>query len=175
MGKYIACICEGGAERAILDLLLENNKLIFEKENLIEEEILRCRKGKDFEERYLKKGFSEKITVYRILDSRKENFKLSPAYAKKVDVINVITAPEIEMLIILNEGLYSEFKKSGIKPSEFCKSKMKCKEIKTYDFVKAYFSNVDILIHAIYEYRRVSNVRNGEWTISDLLNREGGK
>ncbi|WP_329602443.1 hypothetical protein [Enterocloster hominis (ex Hitch et al. 2024)] len=82
MGKYIACICEGGAERAILDLLLENNKLIFEKENLIEEENLRCRKGKDFEERYLKKGFSEKITVYRVLDSRRENFKLSPAYAK---------------------------------------------------------------------------------------------
>ncbi len=60
MGKYIACICEGGAERAILDLLLENNKLIFEKENLIEEEILRCRKGKDFEERYLKKVFRKK-------------------------------------------------------------------------------------------------------------------
>lgn len=46
---------------------------------------------------------------------------------QKVDVINVITAPEIEMLIILNEGLYSEFKKSGIKPSEFCKAKMKGK------------------------------------------------
>ena len=52
---------------------------------------------------------------------------------------------------------------------------MKGKEIKSYDFVKAYFSSVDILIHAIYEYRRVSNVRKGEWTISDLLNREEGK
>lgn len=31
MGKYIACICEGGAERAILDLLLDNQKLIFER------------------------------------------------------------------------------------------------------------------------------------------------
>lgn len=40
MGKYIACICEGGAERAIFDLLLEKNKLIFKKENLIEEEII---------------------------------------------------------------------------------------------------------------------------------------
>ena len=37
MGKYIACICEGGAERAILDLLLDNYKLIFEREDLIEE------------------------------------------------------------------------------------------------------------------------------------------
>lgn len=29
----------------------------------------------------------------------------------KIDVINVITAPEIEMLIILNEGKYAEYKK----------------------------------------------------------------
>lgn len=25
MGKYIACICEGGAERAILDLFLDSD------------------------------------------------------------------------------------------------------------------------------------------------------
>ena len=42
--KYIACICEGGAERAILDLLLDNHKLKFEHEDLIEEEVLRCRR-----------------------------------------------------------------------------------------------------------------------------------
>ena len=52
------------------------------------------------EEKYLRKGFLEKISVIRILDSRRENFKLSKAYEQKVDVINVITAPEIEMLII---------------------------------------------------------------------------
>lgn len=30
MAKYVACICEGGAERAIIDLLLDHHKLIFE-------------------------------------------------------------------------------------------------------------------------------------------------
>ena len=100
MAKYTACICEGGAERAILDLLLDHHMLIFEREDLIEEEVLRCRSAKEFEGKYLKKGFSEKITVYRILDSRRENFKLSKAYEQKVDVINVVTAPVIEMLII---------------------------------------------------------------------------
>ena len=69
------------------------------------------------ETRYLRKGFREMISVVRILDSRRENFKLSKAYESKVDVINVITAPEIEMLIIFNENKYSEFKKSGKKPS----------------------------------------------------------
>lgn len=42
------------------------------------------------------------------------------AYAGKVDVINVVTAPEIEMLIIFNEDKYKEFKKSGKKPSSSC-------------------------------------------------------
>lgn len=169
MGKYVACICEGGAESAILNLLLEHDKLIFKKEELLEEEILRCRKGKDFEERYLRKGFSGKITVFRILDSRREKFKLSKAYEKKVDVINVITAPEIEMLIILNEGHYSEYKKSGMKPSEYCKIKLKYKNVKLYDFIKEYFSDINSLINAIHEYRRVAKVRSSEQTISDLL------
>ena len=43
---------------------------------MIEEEIIRCREGKKFEEKYLRKGFLDKISVIRILDSRRENFKL---------------------------------------------------------------------------------------------------
>ena len=49
MTKYTACICEGGAETAILDLLLDQNKLIFSRDDLLEGEILKTRKGKDFE------------------------------------------------------------------------------------------------------------------------------
>lgn len=54
LSKYIACICEGTAERVIIDLLLDNNKLIFSRESLIEREVLRCRSGKKFEEQYLR-------------------------------------------------------------------------------------------------------------------------
>ena len=38
-------------------------------------------------------------------------FRLSKAYEGKVGVNNVITAPEIEMLIIFNEGKYHEISK----------------------------------------------------------------
>ena len=130
MSKYKACICEGGAETAIMDLLLDQNKLIFSRDELLEGEILRTRKGKEFETRYLKKNFSGKITVYRILDSRRENFKISKAYQQKVEVVNVITAPEIEMLIICNEGKYHDFeKKKNMSPSEYCKSILKMKKV----------------------------------------------
>ena len=149
LAKYKACICEGSAENAIMDILLDNKLLIFSREEMLEEEIIRCRDAKKFEEKYLRKGFENKISVIRILDSRKENFKLSKAYEHKVDVINVITAPEIEMLIIFNENKYKELKKSRKKPSNFCKEELKMTNVKNYSFVKDYFSNSDLLVKAI--------------------------
>jgi hypothetical protein len=171
LNGYIACICEGSAERAIMELLLDDNKLKFTSEELLEEEIIRHRSAKEFEKRYLRKGFSEQITVLRILDSRNENFKLSKAYKDKVAVIDVITAPEIEMLIICNENKYNEFHKykSNMKPSEFCKTKLNFRHVKDYEFVKDYFSDTEKLLESIHEYRRVSKIKKGEYTLFDLL------
>lgn len=169
LSKYNACICEGTAEQVIMDLLLDNNKLIFSRNELLEHEVLRCRTGKNFEEQYLRKGFTEQITVFRILDSRRENFKLSKAYQNKVKIINVITAPEIEMLVILNEGKYADYKKSSKKPSEYCKSDLKYHDVKSATFVRSYFNDIDILIRAIIEYKRVSNVQRNEITLADIL------
>lgn len=174
MGNYIACICEGGAESAIIDLLLDSHKLIFEREDLLEERVLSCRSGKEFQERYLRKGFTEKITVYRILDSRRENFKISKAYEPKVDVRNVITAPEVEMLIICNENKYEEYwnekrKNPDLKPSEYCKAYLKYKNVKCYDFVSRYFSDTEVLINTLHKYREISKIPKKETCIFDLL------
>lgn len=43
--KYIACICEGTAEQGIINILLDNNKLIFDRKDLLEEDVLRSRSG----------------------------------------------------------------------------------------------------------------------------------
>lgn len=156
LAKYKACICEGSAEAAIIDILVDNGLLVFTREEMLEE-------------RYLRKSFNNQISIIRILDSRREDFRLSKAYAHKVDVINVITAPEIEMLIIHSEGKYDAFKRSGKKPSDFCKTDLRMHDVKSYDFVKDYFSNQQVLINAIKEYRRTANVPKGEYSLSDLL------
>lgn len=169
LAKMKACICEGAAEAAIIDVLLDNDLLIFRREEMLDEAVIRCREGKNFETRYLRKGFKDLISVIRVLDSRRENFRLSKAYEKKVDVINIITAPEIEMLIILNENKYNEFKKSGKKPSVFCKENLKMSNVKSYDFVKEYFGNPEILVGAIKKYNEVSKIRKDEYTLLDLL------
>lgn len=169
LANYKACICEGSEESAIIDILVDNGLLIFKREEMLDESVIRCRSAKKFEERYLRKGFDNQISVIRILDSRREDFRLSKAYKHKIDVINVITAPEIEMLLIHNEGAYDRFKRSGKKPSEFCKTNLRMYDVKSYDFVKDYFSNPQTLVNAIKEYRRTANIPKGEYSLSDLL------
>ncbi|WP_218950323.1 hypothetical protein [Streptobacillus felis] len=112
MKKIIACICEGGAESFIINKLLDEDKLIFNREDLLEGELIRERSAAVFEKKYLSKGFEGKIELYIIHDSIKENFKLSKLYKHKVDVKHIITYPEIEMLVIIKENKYLEYKKS---------------------------------------------------------------
>lgn len=163
LGEYVACICEGAAEEAIMNILLENDLLIFSREKIIEEKVIRCRDGKKFGKEYLRKSFNGKISVIRILDSRNENFKIGKAYQHKVDII---TAPEIEMLIIFTENKYTQFMKSGKKPSDFCTQDLRMSNVKNYDFVYDYYSDVTLLITAIKEYHRVKRIPKGE---NDLL------
>ena len=169
LSRYVACICEGTAEQVIVSKLLDAGRLIFTRDDLLDSEIIRTRGAAAFEQRYLRKGFQDKITVLRVLDSRRENFKMSKAYEHKIDVINVITAPEIEMLIILNEGKYDAYKRSRKKPSDFCKEDLKMGSVKNREFVENYFSDTARLIAAIREYRRVSNIPVGEYSLCDLL------
>ena len=41
--------------------------------------------------------------------------------------------------------------------------------VKSYEFVKDYFSDPQTLVGAIKEYRRTANIPNGEYCLSDLL------
>ena len=167
-----ACICEGAAEGAIIDLLVDNGLLIFSREEMLDEKVIRSRTGKNFEEQYLRRGFETKVTVLRILDSHHEKFQLSKAYAHQVDVINVVTAPEIEMLIIHAEGKYEQFVRSRRKPSTFCKETLKMKHVKSREFVMNYFSDPHKLVAAIRRHKQVSQPQRDEIFLYDLLAEE---
>lgn len=116
--SLIACICEGGAEIAIMDILLN----------------------------------------------------LSKAYRCQVEVINVITAPEIEILIIASKKKYDEYRRSNFKkPSDYCKNVLEIKNVKSPIFIKDYFSNPSFLVDSIKEYHRVHKQKNAEATLYDLI------
>lgn len=169
LASYKAVLCEGAAEESIINILLDEHLLIFERDELIEESVLRCRNARVFERRYLRKSFNDKISVIRILDSRAERFNISREYRDKIDVINIITAPEIEMLIIHAEKRYDEYRKSGKKPSFFCKEDLKMHNVKSAEFIKSYFQDPSKLLLAIEMYNRKARRRKGELNLSDII------
>ena len=172
MGDMYAVLCEGNAEQAIMNVLLDADVLFFSRSEMLDEEVMKVRSAKSFERRYLNKAMPNKITVYRILDSSSENFKISKANRHKIDVVNVLTKPEIEMLIIVSEGLFDDYKRkksSYGKPSEYVKSILGYKNVKSSAFVYDYFRNHKKLIHALHEYRRLSKISNDDQTVADLL------
>jgi hypothetical protein len=153
-----------------MDILLDNDMLIFKREQLIDERVIPRMSVKDFERRYLRTAYDQNILILRVIDSRREAFRLSKAYRCQVSVIDVITAPEIEMLIIASKGKYDEWNKSGVKkPSDFCKNNLGIKNVKSPSFIKKYFGDPNFLLESIREYHRVHKQKNNEASLYDLI------
>lgn len=72
---------------------------------------------------------------------------------------------------IVHKGKYAEYSrvKSHIKPSEFCKETLKLPSVKTAEFIENYFSDIEDLLYAIKEYKRLSNIPKNEICLADLI------
>lgn len=172
--ENIFIICEGPTEVTILNILLENDKLIYSYDDLQYFEPLHIRSALEFERDYLNKDL-ENIKVYRIIDSRNKNvlkFKLSKAFEDKVEIINCVTSPEIEMLIIIAFGKYEEYTnkyKSKLKPNEYVKSILKISNPKNHKTIRKIFADCELLCESIKEYSRCSKKIKDVNHISCLL------
>jgi hypothetical protein len=170
-----ALIAEGGSEHAILDVLIKHDLLVFRRDQILKEKVLRNRSGKSFQNEHLRQGFgSQQLIVYRVLDSKGENFKLSPAYRPKVKaVIDLRTRPEIEMLFVIHFGDYAKFcrVKSNVKPSEFAKMHYasQVRQIKSYEDVFAFWdARPHDLVRAIRQYAKYTDDKESE-TLAGII------
>ena len=122
----IACIYEGGAEKAVLDLLMENECLYFSKADLLSGDFIRQVSGKVFASRFL--GYSIKensIDLIRVQDSRRADLGLPSTYLCKIrSEVKCLTRPEIEMLVIIAEDCHDDFQKRRMKPSHRSTARM---------------------------------------------------
>lgn len=127
-GNLVACICEGNAEKEIIEILIENGRLPFKQEELLDGMFTgSMRKAKNLENRYLSQSFEpgQKVEIIRVIDSKKERYVIDRDFEEKIegDVFNCITRPEIEILVVIYYDKLSEFHRSNYKkPSEYCKS-----------------------------------------------------
>lgn len=170
-GKTIICSCEGTAEEVIISLLIDNNKLCFSREDLVFEKLTRARTGKDIADKFLNLDYKQDVVILRILDRPKEKLKLPKAYQERFSVYDVCTPREIEMLIIVNEEKWVEYKRveRTYKPSDYCKTELRMANVKNKEFIADYFRDIDKLINTIHKYTRLAQKHPGVYQLSDIL------
>ena len=172
--EYVICICEGAAEQTIIELLLDHNSLAFAHDNLVGREVTRKRKSSEIQSSFLNRAYQRRVNILRILDSKKDSFKLPSLYAERYPVHNIYTRPEIEMLLIIAEGQskkYLQKEKSRYKPSAYCAEVLfPGKHIKSREFIQDYFTDINKLHNAIRLYHEQAG-KQGEAHLFHLLSK----
>ncbi|MFL2101504.1 hypothetical protein [Desemzia sp. FAM 24101] len=174
MEEIIACIYEGTAEKVIIETLLNANKLIFNTEDLLNEELIKRIKPKQFQTKYLNQDYEKKIKIIRVIDKKSEGFKIAAPFEKQIsEIVSIITRPEIEILVIIGMGEYDRYKRQSSrghqKPSDYCTQVLNIKNVKTEKFVRQHFSNVEYLINCLNEYHSKIDLKPGEKDFITLL------
>lgn len=173
----ILIMCEGPNELKIVNLLLDNNKLKFTRDDLLDMRPFHARQLTSPQLKPALDAYHGDIEIYRIGD------KMSDALKVPKELLPVIksqakfcTKPELEMLLIIAENKASDFEKvkAKQKPKDFCKQNVICKR-KKYDnstvFYEDYFGDrIELLVSAITEYHRTHGKhKSDEGYLFDLL------
>lgn len=175
-GQDVACICEGSSEVLVINMLLDRGALLFDRSQLLMEEPLGPRffRSQDlFIDQFLGMDFGEEGLALLVIQDRKNaSYTIRRPYSEKVAYsCYVVTAPEIEMLMVHSCGLYTKYKKQKDKPSVFMAQHLKISgsKLKSREFIEKFYSDHD-LVEAIREHKRKS-VLDGKQMIflADLL------
>ena len=165
-GYHPIISCEGTAEQVAVDILLEADALVFSEADVVD--VTRLRKASDIQDNYLNLDYDWPVCIVRVLDSRRERFKLGNLYAGRFPVVSYVTHPEIEVLAIIREASRRRWHGGRIKPSAFCKQELGMHEVKREGFLKSYW-DADSLTAAAREYKRLSKIPKGELCLADLI------
>lgn len=172
-------MCEGPNELVILRILLKYDKLIFGEDELIGLTPYHARQIASSAQVRAELNMypGNDVLIMRVGDVQNENFKIPVDYSDKIlETKKYCTKPELEMLLIISEGLVAEYEKtkSSIKPKNFAKDHIKMGKWK-YDnssrfFMEYYGADPGKLVAAIKEYKRIKSAhKKDELYLADLL------
>ena len=164
----VAITGEGNCEVYLLNNLIERGCLIFSKKDILDRKVLHLRQPKMIAPVVNTLPIQEEITFYRVGDTQRDEFDLScfgQSRKERITIKKICTKPEIEILIIINEGLYTEYLKvsSSVSPKEFVKNK-----VKKYTSFNDYIDSHD-MVSSIKEYKRLKKHEKDELYLADLL------
>jgi hypothetical protein len=175
--KYLI-MCEGPNELEVIKILLRHDCLKLTEDDLLGLVPYHARqiKSSGIVQTALNM-YPGEVTVLRIGDKLNERLQIPAEYQEKITVVEkYCTKPELEMLLIISEGLTKKFDKvkSKEKAKTFAKNNIKCGR-RPYkndtSFYTAYYdSNPDLLVQSIKEYRHIKGSHaKDEHYLAELL------
>lgn len=171
-------MCEGTNELKLIELLLDNDKLKFDRDDLLDMRPFHARQLTSPQLKPALDAYHGELSIYRVGDKMSDALKIPKELLPFIkEQRKFCTKPELEILLIIAENSVSQFEKvkSKQKPKDFCKQTIVLNR-KKYDnstaFYDNYFkNNIDALVSAIIEYRRTHGKhKSDEGYLYDLLN-----
>lgn len=170
-------MCEGPNELKIIELLLDNHKLKFTRDDLLDLRPFHARKLESAHLKPVLEAYHSDIIIYRIGDKISDKLTIPKNFCCNIlEEKKFCTKPELEMLLIFAEGKEKEYEKnkSTEKPKVFCKKCIKYNNRKydnSTEFYNLYFKNrIDLLINSIIKYKEKNHShKKNEGYLFDLL------
>ena len=171
-------MCEGPNELEVIRILLENEAFTFSEDDLLGLMPYHARqiKGSAMVRTALSIYPGYDVLVMRVGDKQSDRLTIPSDYAGKIcGIEKYCTKPELEILLIISEGLINEYEKVKSKdsPKAFAKKNISWWR-RQYDnssaFYREYFgSDPGKLITAIREYKRIRVHQKDECYLADIL------
>ena len=101
------------------------------------------KESKQMLDRFLNMSYGKHpLLIIRIVDSDSDVLRIPRGYEHAAEVVNLRTHPEIEMLVIINEGMYGKYTNGSkrLKPSDYCKRELGMKQVKSRAWLERYWA-----------------------------------
>lgn len=168
-------MCEGPNEKKIIELLLTFNKLVFDSESLIGLVPYHARQLTSPVITPVLNMYQGDIEIMRIGDKQSDKLVIPHELKNRVKKISkYCTKPELEILLIINEGKYHQFIRSGkSKAKQFAKDNIVFHK-RRYDNATSFYDDyygdrIDCLVCNIREYKKLKKHSPDELFLADLL------
>ena len=178
--KYLI-MCEGPNEKKIIEMLLDNDKLSVEYDDLVGRQVYHARQIKTSTVvKTQLKIYGGDVEVWRIGDKQTDKLLVPTDFKSQIkNIKKYCTLPELEILLIISEGMYKEYEKtkSKIHPKQFAKENVMINK-KRYkgdtSFYEDYYGrDIQKLVSAIREYKQRNHSHSAEqhYVLEILSNR----
>lgn len=173
MSKLLV-LCEGPNEKKIVELLLRDNRLLFNTEDLIGLVPYHARQLDSPVVQSALNMYSGPFDIYRIGDTQTDKLRIPGHLKSRIGSISKIcTKPELEILLIINENLIHVWQRSGKRPKDFAKKEIQFQR-RRYDnssqfYEEHYGRRIDLLIENLKEYKRTKRHDRDELFLADFI------